>query len=152
MTDIQPLRCEGFAAEPSSAVAVRGNFHTWLDENFRLDADRSSALTLAVNEALANAVEHAYFDYAMPGTFDLVASYDAANDRLLVTIADHGHWRAPLPDPMHLRGRGIPLMNALAEHAEIEKGVLGTIVSLSWSTRSNNRAAEHLHDTRRHAS
>ena len=108
-------------ADPPGAAKLRSEFQLWLSGEFRLDDDRLNSLTMAVNEALANAVEHAYAGLARPGTVDLVASYDAARDELTVEIADRGRWQDPVPDPLHLRGRGIPLMEAFAERTSFER-------------------------------
>jgi serine/threonine-protein kinase RsbW len=54
---------------------------------------------MAVNEAVANAAEHAYFGSPCgEGSFDVDATYDADQDTLMVLVEDHGRWR--LPDPV----------------------------------------------------
>jgi serine/threonine-protein kinase RsbW len=93
-----------------------------------MDIEQAEALTLASYEALANVVTHAYPDGG--GAFDLLARADA--DRIEVTITDHGQWHAPAPDPLGLRGRGLPLIHNLTDDAEITRGPEGTVVRLSW--------------------
>lgn len=130
---VVPLTCAGLAADPSSAANARNKFQAWLVCHFQLDRERLSDLTLAVNEALANVVEHAYADHIVSGTFDLHAAFQAVSNQLHVRITDRGRWRQASPDPLHLRGRGILLMQALAEDAEISVADAGTTVTLSWS-------------------
>jgi serine/threonine-protein kinase RsbW len=67
------------------------------------------------------------------------AAYDCEADTLAVTVTDRGQWRQPVPDtpakqpPYALRGRGIPLMRALADDATIDTTTAGTQVTLTWA-------------------
>ncbi len=122
----------GLAANAESAAAAREEFADWLGQFFDLDSIRRSDLVLAVNEALANAAEFAYWEVERPGTMDLRASYDDTQDRLTVTVSDAGTWR-PTTGPLdNTRGRGIPLMRALADTAAIDAAAAGTKVCLEW--------------------
>lgn len=121
------------AADALSANRIRVEFRNWLDRHFALGAERFSDLVLAVSEALANAAEFAYPDAPDNGTMDVSATYDAASDTLAVTVNDHGRWR-PHAGPRDLtRGRGIPLMRALADEANIHGTKQGTKVTLTWN-------------------
>jgi anti-anti-sigma factor len=72
-------------------------------------------LQLALGEALANAVEHAY--PGSPG--ECVWSVDRAPDGGVdVCVEDFGLWRPPPEDRGH-RGRGLELIRALAEDVEV---------------------------------
>jgi serine/threonine-protein kinase RsbW len=106
-------------ADASGAGRTRIEFAAWLQRRFSLDNGRLSDLVLAVNEALANAAEFAYLDTPDQGTITCSASYDDDVDTLDVTVSDHGRWRPTLtstaPAQYALRGRGIPLMRALAD-------------------------------------
>ncbi len=105
-------------------AALRGlepSFRSWLDTYFTLGAEQFGGLLLAVNEAIANAAEFAYVEGSQRGTMDVSAAYDLDSDTLAVTINDRGRWRQSVPEPNpvrhrhQLRGRGIPLMRALAD-------------------------------------
>jgi anti-sigma regulatory factor (Ser/Thr protein kinase) len=122
------------AGNPVGAAALRTAFHGWLERRMALSAELLSDLTLAVNEALANAVEHAYAGAAEPGPVELHAQYEPRRGDLVVTIRDHGLWREPAPDPQHLRGRGIPLIRALTHTSTIESDENGTCVELRWAS------------------
>lgn len=123
----------GMPADAHTAAHVREEFARWLELCFELDAVRVNDILLATNEALANSAEFAYVTADAPGTMDLVARYDAGAGKLAVTINDRGAWRPPNPAPENrLRGRGIPLMHALTDHAAIEPGDEGTHVLLEW--------------------
>ena len=59
--------------------------------------------------------------------------YTAADDRLLIDVSDHGAWRHTDPATRsNTRGRGIPLMRALADHATISPLPTGTQVRLQF--------------------
>ena len=135
------------AGNPAGAATLRTAFHNWLRTRLALSPEQLSDLTLAVNEALANAVEHAYIGADNHGRVELQAQFEAHSGDLVVTIRDHGIWRKPTPDPRHLRGRGIPLIRALATSARIETDESGTCVELRWSRlfvqqRTDNRPGD----------
>ncbi|BCO65323.1 hypothetical protein MINTM006_52730 [Mycobacterium intracellulare] len=68
------------------------------------------------------------------------AAYDRDADTLAVTVDDRGLWRQKAPEQrqQQMRGRGIPLMEALADEAVIDRTPHGTRVTLTWTdlTRS----------------
>jgi len=58
---------------------------------------------------------------------------DRAAATLTVTISDQGCWRDPDPAKQgRVRGRGIPLMRALADDVTIDTSALGTTVCLRF--------------------
>jgi serine/threonine-protein kinase RsbW len=114
-------------ADAHRLIALRHALSRWAAEA-GMDIEQVEALTLASYEALANVVAHAYPDG--DGAFDLLASAGAG--RIEVTITDHGRWHAPSPDPLGLRGRGLPLIHTLTDDAEITRGPDGTVVRLAW--------------------
>lgn len=122
-------------ADARSAALTRAEFGSWLERNFALGAARFNDLLLAVNEAIANVAEFAYADAAQRGTVDVSAAYDGDSDTLAVTINDQGRWRqgATAQRPYQLRGRGIPLMEALADEVTIDRTPEGTHVTLTWT-------------------
>lgn len=123
------------AADPRSAARVRADFRAWLETHFALGADRFSDILLAVNEAIANAAEFAYCEAPQRGTLDVSAAYDRRSDCLAVTVDDNGRWRQRIPAQyrQQLRGRGIPLMEALADDVAIDRTPRGTRVTLTWA-------------------
>jgi anti-sigma regulatory factor (Ser/Thr protein kinase) len=121
------------AADALSATRIRVEFRNWLDRHFTLGAERFSDLVLAVSEALANAAEFAYTDVPDRGTMDVSAAYDADSDTLAVTVNDRGRWHQRATSRDLTRGRGIPLMRALADEANIHATPHGTQVTLTWN-------------------
>jgi anti-sigma regulatory factor (Ser/Thr protein kinase) len=89
-------------------------------------------VVLAVNEALANAAEFAY-RRGPAGTVGITAIRGDGCGTLTVTITDQGLWREV--DPLRRRrsrGRGIPLMRALADDVVIDTTAPGTRVCLRF--------------------
>jgi serine/threonine-protein kinase RsbW len=120
-------------ADAACAAQLRQEFSLWLKRSFALDPTKVSDVVLAVNEALANAAEFAYSTADHPGEMHLLADYDTGLARLRVTVADEGVWRIPAGGKKSIsRGRGIPLMQALADRATIESTPAGTQVHLEW--------------------
>jgi anti-sigma regulatory factor (Ser/Thr protein kinase) len=80
-------------------------------------------IIVAVQEASANAVEHAY----APGTaiFEVTGSHESGV--IAFVIRDRGRWRAPRGTH---RGRGISMMRALMETVEVTQDEEGTRVVL----------------------
>jgi serine/threonine-protein kinase RsbW len=110
------------AADAHTARRTRIEFRSWLETHFRLGAERLQDLVLAVSEAIANAAEFAYTD--------------VSHDTLAVRVNDRGRWHQHAadqpPSDRQYRGRGIPLMRALADDAKIDPTPRGTHVTLTW--------------------
>jgi anti-sigma regulatory factor (Ser/Thr protein kinase)/putative methionine-R-sulfoxide reductase with GAF domain len=99
---------------------VRRVFRRWLRER-GADTAEITEILLAVNEACANAVEHAYAPG--PAEFTLRASLEGG--RLEVRIRDSGSWRAPRGNN---RGRGLAIIEAAMDEVEVDRGERGTHV------------------------
>jgi anti-sigma regulatory factor (Ser/Thr protein kinase) len=110
---------------PASAeqlAPLRRLLRRWLAAH-GADEHETSAITLAVQEAAANAVEHAYgLDDA---SFDVDAT--SADKEISITVRDAGHWRPPRGEN---RGRGLDLMRALVDEVDVHPGADGTTVLL----------------------
>lgn len=121
-------------ADAACAAQLRQEFGVWLKRYFSLDPTKVSDVVLAVNEALANAAEFAYSTADHPGAMHLLADYDTASSILTVTVSDEGAWRIANGENKKIsRGRGIPLMQALADSATIDSTPTGTRVRLEWN-------------------
>ena len=122
-----PLRVT-IPADPEALAGARGRVRDWLaDEG--VDPDQADEVVLAVSEALANGVEHAYGG-ARDGEVELWIER-ARDDALAVEVRDRGRWRPPPEDP-GLRGRGLPLMHAVMESVRVERGDEGTTVRMRY--------------------
>lgn len=130
---------EGFQlaveATPHNARQLRARFQQWL-QTLGAPAALVDDLTLAVYEALANAVEHAYPpDYPQP-IMRLYARID--HHHVLITISDHGCWRTPPPQPGY-RGRGLTMMRSLTSELHLHPSSEGTTVQLRAPLHGSSR-------------
>ena len=126
--------CIDAAADPESAASIRRDFSDWLRQHFTLDASKACDVVLAVNEAMANAAEYAYRTAGHAGVMQVHARYDGGAATLTVTVIDQGAWRDTDGVARQLkRGRGIPLMYALADRATVDPSPTGTRVCLEWN-------------------
>jgi len=109
-------------AEPGSLSIMRGTLTEWLG---RMGMDEKSAydVLVAVGEAAANAVEHAY------GPSDASFRLEAAvhDGTLVVSIADEGRWR---PARGSHRGRGLGMMEELMDDVQVDSNEDGTVISM----------------------
>lgn len=94
-------------ADPAQLSVIRGELAGWLAP-LALGDDDAAAVVLAVDEAAANAVRHAYGD-GESGVVELTLWTE--RDTLCVEVADHGSWQPPDDDG----GRGIGLMSFMSE-------------------------------------
>lgn len=89
---------------------------------------------LALNEAVANALRHAYDNVTQPL---LTVSCRNEDQTLLLEVIDNGHGfdyhpsMKELPDPLSGSGRGFFLMNELMDDVSVESSSRGTIVGLN---------------------
>jgi anti-sigma regulatory factor (Ser/Thr protein kinase) len=94
--------------------------------------DRVSDITLAVTEACANAVLHAYARRRR-GTFEVSARLTDAGGELAVVVRDHGAGMTPRVDSPGL-GVGLPVMAAIADSLEIDTPPgAGTLVRMTFN-------------------
>ncbi|WP_103349723.1 ATP-binding protein [Amycolatopsis sp. CA-128772] len=118
---------EDVPAEPAQISPLRDLLAAWATGT-GLIPERVQDLLLAVYEAMANVVLHAY--PGRIGTFTLHARH--VGDTVTVTIRDSGQWQ-PVPRSTLLGGRGLPLIHTLADQALVETSVAGTTVTMTWT-------------------
>ncbi|HWD84458.1 MAG TPA: SpoIIE family protein phosphatase [Solirubrobacteraceae bacterium] len=105
------------AARPDQLAEIRRNIRRWLHDHGATD-EEITEITLAANEACANAVEHAYSP--APAQFFFTAR---ARDRVVtITVTDGGSWRQPRGLD---RGRGLRIMDAAMDAVEIREAAEG---------------------------
>jgi anti-sigma regulatory factor (Ser/Thr protein kinase)/putative methionine-R-sulfoxide reductase with GAF domain len=107
-------------AEPKTLAQVRRILRPWLRERGGGETDVAE-VTIAVSEACANAIEHAYSP--APATFELHAS--GRNGEIVVTVRDEGQWRVARGEN---RGRGLAIIAAAMDDVQIDRTGRGTEV------------------------
>jgi anti-sigma regulatory factor (Ser/Thr protein kinase) len=110
---------------PSNARVIRQALRRFA-LSIGLDEGQTIDFLTASGEAISNVIEHAY-------GIDLGPLYVQAyreNNELVVRVSDHGEWRGR---QRHGSGRGLPLMRALMQKVDVERGEKGTTVQLRMS-------------------
>lgn len=106
-------------AQAEELQSIRHALGTWLDGQ-GAPPEVAAEVALAVHEAAANVVEHAY----PRGSGELVVRARNDDGRLVVVVEDEGEWRAPSRTDQ--RGRGLTLMNGLMDAVEIVPSEAGS--------------------------
>jgi GAF domain-containing protein/anti-sigma regulatory factor (Ser/Thr protein kinase) len=110
-------------AEPPVLASLRRTLRQWLEIHGATEMETYDVL-VAVTEAAANAVEHAYGP--VDAAFDVEAEMTGGGE-VSVVVCDQGRWRPPRG---HNRGRGTLLMQELMDHFEVATSDEGTVVRM----------------------
>jgi GAF domain-containing protein/anti-sigma regulatory factor (Ser/Thr protein kinase) len=110
-------------AEPPVLSALRRTLRQWLEAHGAGEMETYDVL-VAVTEAAANAIEHAYGP--VDAAFDVEAEMTDEGE-VSVLVRDQGRWRPPRG---HNRGRGTLLMQELMDHFEVATSDEGTVVRM----------------------
>jgi anti-sigma regulatory factor (Ser/Thr protein kinase) len=108
--------------DPTALASARARLRRWLAD---VGADDRVAydLVLAADEALTNAIMHSGSD--RPAQVELTCVDATAR----ITVRDFGRWENDADRPDH--GRGLLLVDALTDSAEVTRSERGTTVTLS---------------------
>jgi anti-sigma regulatory factor (Ser/Thr protein kinase) len=119
-----------FAVDASarSLVTIRRAFSRWL-EDLEVPAPVMREIVMAVHEAAANVVEHAYGPSG--GTIAITAKHEG--DHVEVSVRDSGTWRGSSRGD---RGNGLRLMRGLMDDVMVDTSAAGTITTLRRRTGS----------------
>ncbi len=124
----QPLRVR-FPATLRALRPMRHSFTQWLARSGIGEAAQS-ALVVAVNEAVANAIEHAY----PPAGGDVRIDATVHDGVVEVAIGDDGRWRNVSRGN---GGLGLRLMRRLVDDVDVDTGSEGTVVRLRMRAAAN---------------
>jgi PAS domain S-box-containing protein len=109
---------------------VRHRLSAWL-RGAAVSGDLASDIVLVVNEAATNCVEHAYVGRD-PGVMCVEAQF--VDHAVKVRVVDGGNWKQPSGDS-RLRGRGLPMMDAVSESVHVHRAGTGTTVDMRFPLR-----------------
>jgi serine/threonine-protein kinase RsbW len=112
-------------ADPEQLAVIRRELGGWLVP-LALTEEETADVVLAVDEAAANAVRHAYGPEEA-GVVELTLWTESGT--LCIEVVDHGSWRPPVDAPRE-GGRGIPLMSHMSESVLIHFDDRGSRVLL----------------------
>jgi serine/threonine-protein kinase RsbW len=118
----------GLPARAERLRGVRDDLRRWA-VGAALAPDEVEVMVLCTDEALSNAVEHAY--HGGDGTLDVSATQ--SDDPFVVTakVTDHGLWREPRGD-IGFGGRGLAIIRKLADRVDVCTDRRGTTVEMTW--------------------
>jgi serine phosphatase RsbU (regulator of sigma subunit)/anti-sigma regulatory factor (Ser/Thr protein kinase) len=126
--DAEPLDLT-LPARPTMLRSVRTAVRRWASAA-GASREETNDLVVAIGEACANVVEHAYG----PAGGSVSVRVSLASSAVVAEIRDRGRWRAPRG---RNRGRGMTLIEGLTDQLEIDRTDDGT-----WVTMRKNLAEE----------
>lgn len=130
-----PLSWHGLA-KAEQLTGIRRSVEEWC-VRAGLSEDLTQMIALAVYEAMANVVEHAYRDGG-PGALDLELRHD--DDAVTAFVGDEGHWHVTTPAEQRHRGRGLALIERLAGQVSVMPSPNGTTVRMRWPIAAERSA------------
>jgi anti-sigma regulatory factor (Ser/Thr protein kinase) len=113
-------------AEASSLGPMRKALRAWLAD---VGADQIADVVLAVDEAVANAIEHS----GLSSHGEITVEAHVVGTILHIEVCDHGVWKEPTRDDT--RGRGLIIMNAVMDAVSIEHRVNDTRIVMARQLR-----------------
>jgi anti-sigma regulatory factor (Ser/Thr protein kinase) len=115
-----------FAADPVQLIFFRAGLNAWLRGLQWPEPDRIDAV-LAISEACANAVQHAY-PSGEPGDVDVTGRLvvDENVRRIVVVVRDEGRWQ----NQANARGYGLKAVHECMADVRIRQAVDGTVVTM----------------------
>jgi serine/threonine-protein kinase RsbW len=123
----EEIRYRGtFPGTPLGVAAARGEVEA-IARDCGLEGLALGAVKLAVNEAVTNAVVHAYSE--REGQVAVVVAL--TGEELIVTVTDSGGGLVPRADSPGL-GVGLPLIAQLADRLDVRSGDEGTQIRMSF--------------------
>ncbi len=112
-------------------------------DHLNVQPAQSNRITLALEEALLNAVEHAYNGHAHEGQIDL--QFTIEGDEFLVIVEDFGRGISPehavgyIHDDRILedRGRGLCLLRGMSDRSVVQATDRGTRATMMFHVPAN---------------
>jgi anti-sigma regulatory factor (Ser/Thr protein kinase) len=125
-------------ARPEWLRGIRDDLRRWA-VGAALAPEEIEVVVLCTDEALSNAVEHAYV--GSDGTLDISAVRCDDPFEVTAKVTDHGHWRAPRSEA-GFGGRGLAIIRRLADRVDVSTDPHGTTIQMTWSRHASPSRAE----------
>jgi anti-sigma regulatory factor (Ser/Thr protein kinase) len=119
-------------ADPERLGAVRRNLGRWLSGH-QVPKEDAEDMILAISEACANSIEHAYG----PGEGSVDIDAEVHDGEVTIVVRDRGRWRAPRNRD---RGRGLGFIEACMDSYRLTRGDAGTEVRMHRRVGRSRRA------------
>jgi anti-sigma regulatory factor (Ser/Thr protein kinase) len=126
-------------ARTNELAPLRRDLREWLAQHLD-DGAQVNAILTTVGEACANAIDHAYTNHPDPL---MRVEATILGDEMILNVTDTGQWRPPTPNTE--RGRGIAMMDVLADRVTIDRRGSGTSVTLRHTVNRTNDDARPVH-------
>lgn len=110
--------------DPDGLNSLRATLRRWLTEQ-EAGGALAAEVTMATNEAVQNAIEHAHG----LGSEAFEVELEREGGDVVVSVRDRGRWRERVGGTRG-RGRGLPLMRALMDDVTVDPGPHGTTVTM----------------------
>jgi anti-sigma regulatory factor (Ser/Thr protein kinase)/anti-anti-sigma regulatory factor len=120
-----PLHLELDAGDDAMG-RVLDSLATWMEPMHVRDLDHI-VVQQAVDELVANVVEHAYPDDVAPGRLSVDAALLSTGE-IELRVVDRGHWIRPTQGPVPRRG--LAMVRGMVDSLEVEGSDLGTTVTV----------------------
>jgi serine/threonine-protein kinase RsbW len=125
-----------FTARPDQLPGVRHDVAEYARQQHAADI---GGIELALTEAVANAIVHAYRDASTPGEVEVIA--ERVDRWLRISVGDQGSGITPRPDSPGI-GVGLPLIASLADSVDITpNGDAGTRLTMTFPLLDANGSA-----------
>ncbi|HZO77345.1 MAG TPA: SpoIIE family protein phosphatase [Solirubrobacteraceae bacterium] len=110
------------AAYPKALAPLRQALRQWL-QNQAVEREAQIEITIAVSEACANTIEHAYG----PARGSFTVHAEQRDGRVEVKVHDQGRWQPPRDQH---RGRGLKIIETAMDEVDIHADSTGTTVTM----------------------
>ncbi|KAA9158759.1 SpoIIE family protein phosphatase [Amycolatopsis acidicola] len=127
-------------ADAAELPVLRHRLRAWL-EDLRLGDEKQYDVLVGVGEAVSNGMEHGS---GMDRRKTVSVEVFAGEHTISVTVGDRGRWLADSSASRRtaLRGRGLTLINGLADHVETVRSARGTQVTMRYRRGPDSASQE----------
>jgi len=126
-------------ARTNELAPLRQDLREWLAQHVD-DGAQVNAILTTIGEACANAIDHAYTNHRDPL---MRVEATLLGDEMILNVTDTGRWVPPTANSE--RGRGIAMMDVLADRVAIDRRESGTSVTLHHTLNRTNDDARPVH-------
>lgn len=117
------------AAEPGSVRFARSEILRWFHDQGRADDGLATSIALAVSEAVANVVRHAYPRTGAGGRVEVEAELEDRS--IVVSVADGGAGLTGQTE-RERNGMGLPVIGRMADGVTVVSDETGTRVTMRF--------------------
>lgn len=132
------------AAEPGSVRFARSEILRWFHEQGRADDGLATSIALAVSEAVANVVRHAYPGTGPSGRVEVEAELE--DQSIVVSVSDGGAGLTGQTE-RERNGMGLPVIGRVADGVTVLSDETGTRVTMRFNFERGRQRGAFLRPT-----